>query len=302
MIAQLSAALRRLAHGDPAAARLLGPAARPSWPFGTLAAILAFFAVLALALALAAGELARDWTGEAGNGATLQIIGDPGGMEDQARAALEVLRTTPGVLSVRMIDVEEQRALLEPWIGAGAAMDGVPLPLLIAIEVDRAAFDGGALAARLAADAPGAVFDDHAAWRVPLVTEAEGLRVFAWAALGLIALAFLAASTLATRAAANAGGRDIRTLLRVGAHDRFIAGAFKHRFSRAALIGAVLGTAAGTGLVALLPASGEAGFFLIGIGLEGRELALPLAVPVAALVIARAATARAVRRALRSTG
>lgn len=63
---------------------------------GVAAAILTFFAALALALALAAGRLADQWQGDLADTATLQILADAADMEAQARAALEVLRTTPG--------------------------------------------------------------------------------------------------------------------------------------------------------------------------------------------------------------
>jgi cell division transport system permease protein len=283
-----------------AAERLVAPAAvRPMRTAGMLAAILAFFAVMAIALGLAAGRLVATWDAGLAGSATLQVIGEEPEVEAQARAALDVLRTTAGVRSVRMVEVDEQRGLLEPWIGAGVALDGLPLPLLIAIETDNAALDRADLAARLAAAAPGAVFDDHAAWLAPLAAGAERLRAFAWASLGLLALAWLAGAGLAARASVAASARDIGILRQVGARDRFIAGAFTRRFALRALVGAAVGTAAATGLLAQLPTASEPGFFLIGIGLAGWELALPLAVPPAALATAWLATARAVRRELR---
>jgi cell division transport system permease protein len=293
------ASLGRLFGVGPAG-RLLPPAAaRPLRPAGVLAAILAFLAVLAMALALAAGRLVATWDAGMSDSATLQIIGDEPVVEAQARAALEVLRTTPGVRSVRMIEVDEQRALLEPWLGAGVALDGVPLPLLIAIDVDYATLDRADLAVRIGNAAPGAVFDDHAAWRVPLVVTAERLRAFAWGCVGLIAIAFLAAAGLAARAALAAFAADIRTLRLVGARDRFIAAALTRRYARRALAGAAVGAAAGIGLVSVLPVAREPGFFLVGIGLRGWQLALPAVVPLGALVLAWLATAGAVRRELR---
>lgn len=302
MSARLPAGLRRLIHGDPSAERLLAPAAHPSRSLAGLAALLAFFAVLLIALGLAAGRLAERWDGELGGSATLQIIGDEPEMEAQARAALEVLRVSPGVLSVRVVEVAEQRALIEPWLGAGVALDALPLPLMIEVELDHDTLDAPALARQLAIAAPGTIFDDHAAWRLPLVVSAERLAVFAWVCLGLIALAFLSVCGLAARGSVATSGRDLRTLQLVGARDRFIAGIFTRRFALHALVGAGLGTAAGMGLVALLPKASETGFFLIGIGMEGWWQALPLAVPVVAVLLVRLATGRAVRRALRRAG
>jgi cell division transport system permease protein len=266
---------------------------------GSLAAILAFFAVVVLALAFAAGRLAESWSGELSQNATLQIFTDATDFEDQARAALNVLRTTPGVRSVRMIEVEEQRDLLEPWLGPEAALDGLPLPLLIDVGLNPEEFDRESLELRLAAEAPGAIFDDHSAWRAPLVVTAERLRVFALACLGLLALCVAAALSLAAHAAIAASGQVIETLRLVGARDAYVARAFTRRFTLHAGIGALLGTLLGLGLLASLPKASEPGFFLVGIGLVGWDWLWTLAVPVAVAGIAWLATARAVRRHLR---
>lgn len=287
------------AGGGAAPDRLVPPGAQSGRSVGALSAILAFFAVMVLALALAAGRLAESWAGELSGSATLQIFSDGPDVEAQARAALNVLRTTPGVRSVRMVEVDEQRALLEPWLGPEIALDGLPLPLLIDVGLDPAEFDRESLELRLAAEAPGAEFDDHSAWRGPLVVTAERLRIFALACLGLLAVCFAAALGLAAHAAIAASGQVIQTLRLVGARDSYVAAAFTRRFALQAGIGAVIGTLLGLGLLAVLPQASEPGFFLVGIGLQGWHWLLPPLVPVAAAGIAWLATAGAVRRNLR---
>jgi cell division transport system permease protein len=288
-----------LPGGAAASDRIVPPGAQSARSVGVLAAILAFFAIVVLALAFAAGRLAESWSGELSQSATLQIFTDATDFEDQARAALNVLRTTPGVRSVRMIEVEEQRDLLEPWLGPEAALDGLPLPLLIDVVLNLEEFDRERLELRHAAVAPGAIFDDHSAWRAPLVVTAERLRVFALACLGLLALCVAAALSLAAHAAIAASGQVIETLRLVGARDAYVARAFTRRFTLHAGIGALLGTLLGLGLLALLPKASEPGFFLVGIGLTGWDWLWTLAVPVAVAGIAWLATARAVRRHLR---
>jgi cell division transport system permease protein len=293
-------ALGRLAliGGDRAAAGLL-PRARGAVPVGLVAALMAFLAVLALALALAAGRLAASWQGELAAAATLQVFAPESRIEEQARAALEVLRTTAGVRSVRMVDLAEQERLLEPWLGPDIPIESLPVPLMIEIETDRAALDQAALIERLRAEAPGAVYDDHAAWRAPLIATAERLRLFAAACLGLLALTLTAVLGLAAQAAVAANAGAIATLRLVGARDGFICGAVTRRLTLGALAGALVGTAAGLGLVALLPPGSEQGFFLVGIGLVGWHWLLPLAIPPAAATIAWAAGATAARLGLR---
>jgi cell division transport system permease protein len=266
---------------------------------GFVAAVLAFIAVLAIALGFAAGRLAADWSGELAEVATLQVYAPDADIEEQARAALNVLRTTPGVRSVRMLDLAEQERLLEPWLGPDIPIESLPLPLMIEVAADRQALDQDALALRLEAEAPGAVFDDHAAWREPLVAAAERLRAFAFGLLGLVAVVYVAVLALASRAAVAANGRAIRTLRLVGARDGFISRAFTRRFLLATAAGAAVGTALGVVLVALLPKASEQGFFLVGIGLGGPALALPLLVAPAAVVVAWVVAAATTRRGLR---
>ena len=79
-----------------------------------------------------------------------------------------------------------QRALLEPWFGPDLPLDALPIPRLIAITEDGAGYDGEGLRLRLAAEAPGAVLDDHTRWRRPLTAAAEWLRFFGLASVVLI--------------------------------------------------------------------------------------------------------------------
>lgn len=292
-------ALGRLLRGNPGADRVVPRGAQAAVSVGFLTAVMAFFAVLALALALASGRLADTWSGELSRDATLQVFAPQDEVEAQARAALNVLRTTPGIVSVRVVTLEEQKALLEPWLGPGFAVETLPLPLMIEVTTDRTALNQRSLALRLSAEAPGAVFDDHAAWRQPLVTTATRLRIFALCCLGLTLLALAAVIGLAARAAVAANGQVIQTLRLIGARDAYIADAFTRRLTLRAFTGAVIGGALGLGLLAGLPQADEQGFFLVGLGLRGWHWALPLLVPIIAALVAFAVTRWSTRARLR---
>ncbi len=286
-------------RADPAADRLLPRGTLSAVSAGFVVAVTAFFAVMVLALALAAGRLATTWAGEIADTATLQVIAPDDQIEAQARAALDVLKTTPGVRSVRMVDFSEQEKLLEPWLGADIPLESLPLPLLIEVSTDRDALNEASLEARLAAEAPGSVFDDHAAWRRPLVTTAERVRLFAFGCLGLLAVGLVAALGLAAQAAVASGAPVIRTLRLVGARDDYIARVFTRRLVVRAVIAASVGTAGAMLLLGMLPRSSEEGFFLVGIGLVGWTWVLPLLIPLAAGALAWLAMRQAARRGFR---
>lgn len=290
----------RLLRGDAPVDRLVPREAHGGPAPAFLAGALAFLGVLALALALSTGRLAGEWRVGAADEATVMILAPETEMEAQARAALDVLRAADGVVAVRTVPLEEQVALLEPWLGAQVAGDALPLPLLIAVTADRSALDPGALRLALAEGAPGAVFDDHDGWRLPLARAAERTRFFAFAALGLLALSLAAVAALAAGAATRANGPIIRTLRQLGARDGHIARAFTRRQGVLALGGACAGAAVALALLALLPAESEPGFFLSAIGpARWTDWAVLPAVPLAAAVIAWAAARGAVRRGLR---
>ena len=83
------------------------------------------------------------------------------------RAALNVLKTTPGIVSVRVVTLEARRRCFEPLGSADLRGREPALPLMIEVTVDRDRLNQDSLGLRLSAEAPGAVFDDHSAWRQP---------------------------------------------------------------------------------------------------------------------------------------
>ncbi|MBZ4023787.1 cell division protein FtsX [Rhodobacter sp. TJ_12] len=263
------------------------------------AAAMAFLAVFALALSLASGRLADRWADALARSATIRISAPPEQMEVQTRAVLDALATTPGVQSYRPLEDDEMRDLLDPWFGPDLPVEALPLPQLVELVETEQGVDAEGLRLRLAAEAPGAVFDDHTRWRRPLVAAAEKLRWLGWLSLVLIGGAMAGMITLAAQAALAANGQVIRTLRLVGAQDAFIARAFVRRFTQRGFMGAALGTGFGMGAVALLPAADAAGGFLTGLGFTGTGWLWPLALPVLAAVVAYGATRAAALRMLK---
>jgi cell division transport system permease protein len=212
---------------------------------------------------------------------------------------LTVLEQTPGVESARAMTDAEQRALLEPWFGPDLPVEDLPIPRLIEITEAPGGYDATGLRQRLAAEAPGAVLDDHTRWREPLAEAAGRLRLLGWVSLGLIAGAMAALITLAAQAALSANAPVIRVLRLVGARDAYIARAFVRRFTMRALVGAAGGAAVGMACVALLPGTSAAASFLTGLGFSGAGWLLPLLIPPLAALVAFAATRNAAYRTLR---
>ncbi len=263
------------------------------------AAAMAFLAVFALALSLAAGRLADRWAEELARSATLRISAPVDQMATQTEAALRVLRQTPGVASARALTDEEQAALLAPWFGADLPIAQLPVPRLIEVIETAQGYDAQGLRLRLAAEVPGAVLDDHTRWRRPLVEAAGTLRRLGLFSILLITGAMAAMITLAANAALAANGQVIGVLRLVGAQDSYIARAFVRRFTVRAFIGAAVGTVLGVLGVSLLPSASEEGGFLTGLGFQGLGWVAPLAIPILGAVVGFVATRYAATRVLK---
>lgn len=290
--------LARLLHPGPADS-VVPPSGHTAWLTSFTAGAMTFLAVFALALSLASGRLAERWAGALERTATVRLSAAADQIDQQTKSVLALLATTPGIASARALTDDEQRKLLEPWFGPGLPVEALPLPRLIEVTEDGNGYDAEGLRQRLAAEAPGAVFDDHTRWREPLAVAASRLRLLGWLAIGLIGLTMAAMITLAANASLAANAQVIGVLRLVGARDSYIARAFVRRFTLRAILGAGAGALLGMLGVAILPSADAAGAFLTGLGFQGAGWFLPLILPPLAGFVAFAATRAAAFRKLR---
>lgn len=279
--------------------RIVPPAASTVRLTAFTSAVMAFLSVFALALSLATGRLAHRWSQELAQTSTIRISAPSDQIELQIQAVEHVLSTTPGVGSARVLTEQEQRQLLEPWFGSDLPLDGLPFPILVEVIEERHGIDADGLRQRLAAEAPGAILDDHTRWRRPLVQAADRVRGLGLISLLLIVAATAAMITLAAQASLAANSRVIGVLRLVGAQDTYIARAFVRRLTLRTLAGATAGTAGGMIAITLLPEMDAAGSFLTGLGFRGWHWAWPLLVPPIAALTAFLATRSAASRMLK---
>lgn len=284
--------------GDAQADRVVPPTGFTARLTVFASGAMAFLAVFALALSLATGRLAQQWGDALAQSATIRVSAPDGQVDQQVLAVMEVLQTTPGVADARVLTDDEQRALLEPWFGPDLPLDTLPVPRLIEVTEAGDGFDPDGLRQRLAGEAPGAILDDHARWREPLVRAAGRLRLLGGVSIALIAMTTAAMITLAAQAALAANNQVIHVLRLVGARDSYIAGAFVRRFTLRALIGAAAGMVIGLVAILFLPSADVGGGFLTGLGFRGWHWLLPLLIPPLAALVAFVATRHAANRTL----
>ena len=215
---------------------------------------------------------------------------------------LALLRQTPGILSVHLLESAETARLLEPWLGP-VPLGELPVPRLIDLRIDlNSATDLAALRRQLASVVPDSRLDDHRRWPQGMHAAARRIEGILLGGITIALLLIAGAAVFAARAALVVHRSVVELTHTLGAADADIAGAFAVRSLRLGLLGGVIGAFAalftvlalsGAGSIVQLPApiavNGVADWRVWG-GLTGI-------VPVAGL-IAMASACVAVRRRL----
>ncbi|KZD12718.1 cell division protein FtsX [Oceanibaculum pacificum] len=276
-----------------------------------IVAVMVFLAVLAVAGLLAAQNVVGRWQWALSGTLTVQV---PPPTDAKTAATLEgrigqivdLLRRTPGIASATPLSEPETRALLEPWLGAGTAIEELPLPRLIDVTlIPNAGVDFAALEGRLAALAPGATLDDHGRWLGDLVRLAQSVEAVAAAIVALVALAAVAAVVFAVRTGLAIHREVIDVLHLIGARDSYIAREFARQAFTLSLLGALLGALLAGGALAVLQRMGQgldgapapmAG--MLSLGLEMADWILLATVPLVAILLSVITARLSVIRAL----
>src|SRR5204863_388767 len=159
--------------------------------------------------------------------------------------SLALLRQTPGIAELRLLDQAETARLLEPWLGPAAAPATLPIPRLLDIRTESgAAIDITDLRQKLAAITPGAQLEDH---RPALALHRRAAtRAAILIALGIAAVAVFAVvlTVVATnlRLALHRGAVELLHL--IGAGDADLAWPVQLAALRQGLVGGAIGAAA----------------------------------------------------------
>jgi cell division transport system permease protein len=274
-------------------------------PLIVVMAILCFLACLAGVGAHIAYTQAERWTDSLRGSMTARVIDAPASDSGAtARRAAEAASALAGVIEARVIERDEAAKLLEPWFGAEALPDDLPVPVLIAIDVDPAAgVSAQDVAAALESVGAAATVDDHARWSQDVRRAADLARGLAFGVLALLAAAAGAAIAFAARAGFQARRDIVEVLHLMGARDDFIAAEFERRFLaigvRAGTLGAVM---AGGSVYALAYAAQQPearAWLLPQAAISPLDWAILLAAPLLAGFVAMTTARAAVMSALR---
>ena len=207
--------------------------------------IMCFLACLTAGAWYMMNQSADAWLKDIASEVTIQIEPRDGVNADQTAADVAgLLRREPGFTSVNVLSLEQSGALLEPWLGSSDAWKTLPVPRLIAVEMDRSASpDLESVKAKLAKGFKGVSLDDHRQWQRQIRTVTRSFALGGLAILLLVGAATMAIIISATKSSMASNREIVEVLHFVGATDKFIAREFEKHFLRlgirAGLVGAV---------------------------------------------------------------
>jgi cell division transport system permease protein len=226
------------------ASQIVPPASVSGHALTVVIAIMTFLACLTLGAVYMVNQSASAWVNDIASEITVEL--DPvntADIEKQMTLVSLFLAKQKGITRVKPLSAEDSIRLLEPWLGQNQALSALPIPRLIAVEIDRSnPPDIGVIKAALTQNFEGVTLDDHRRWQAEIKMLTRSAALAGLAVLGLVAAATIAIIVSATRSAMASNREIIEVLHFVGANERFISREFERHFLglgvRAGLAGA----------------------------------------------------------------
>ena len=206
--------------------------------------IMTFLACLTAGGVYMVNQSANAWVDDIASEMTVEIDPiDTANIEKKMTLVSLFLAKQKGVTRVKPLTAEDSAKLLEPWLGSTAALSALPVPRLIAVEIDRSnPPDIDLIKSALSRNFEGVTLDDHRRWQAEIRLITRSTALGGLAVLGLVAAATIAVIVSATRSAMASNREIIEVLHFVGANERFISAEFSRHFLglgvRASLAGA----------------------------------------------------------------
>jgi cell division transport system permease protein len=208
-------------------------------------AIMTFLACLTAGAVYMVNRSAQAWVNDITSEITVEL--DPVNIADIEQKMTLVslfLAKQKGITQVKPLTAEDSAKLLEPWLGESTALSALPIPRLIAVEIDRSnPPDIELIKEALSQNFEGVTLDDHRRWQAEIKTLTRSAALGGLAVLGLVAAATIAVIVSATRSTMATNREIIEVLHFVGANELFISREFERHFLglgiRAGLVGAI---------------------------------------------------------------
>ena len=235
----------RKTKSEPSSTPVVPPDSVTGRSLTLVVSIMCFLACLTAGAVYMINESANAWLKDIAAEVTAQV--EPRDGMDIDKTVLEAetfLRNHKGVSRANALSLADSSKLLEPWLGQSDALAALPVPRLIAIEIDRNDPPNiEELRSELVKQFPSASLDDHRRWQQQIRTITRSFALGGLAILLLVGAATTAIIVSATKSAMASNREIVEVPHFVGATDRFIAREFERHFLRlgvrAGIVGAI---------------------------------------------------------------
>ena len=217
--------------------------------------IMSFLACLTAGMVYMVNQSANAWFNDIASEVTVQVSPREGvDMEQRLAKVATVLQRQVGIVGVRPFTLAESSALLEPWLGTGDTLSALPVPRLIAIEIDRSSPpDFSNVRQKLSARFKGVLLDDHRHWQAQIRSLTRSVALGGLGILILVATATIAVIVSAARSAMASNHEIVEVLHFVGAQRKFIASEFERHFLALGIRSGLLGALSAAALFVFAP-------------------------------------------------
>ena len=200
----------------------------------------------------------------------------------------EMLQKNPAVKSFEALQEKEIKKLVSPWLGEDFSLEDIPLPGLIAVELNVSSPEAlEKLTGSIKKLSPTARVDTHREWLQDILRFTGTLQWIALFVALIVALTTVTAISSGVKSRMAVHKDQVEILHLIGASDKYIARQFQWHAIIIALLGSILGTAAGLGMATfILLLSGQSGTSLIPqISLDSTSMLIFIFLPVIASII-----------------
>lgn len=208
--------------------------------------LMIFIASLTLAGGLTAYRALSHWKANVSGAMTVQIpvvdvkgeAKNPENLALEIEQTLTVLRTSPGILGAKVLEEDQMRRLMTPWLGEQADVENLPLPKVIDVSVDtNNPPQTDLIKSELADQVPSAVLDTHRVWLDSLITMAKGFMKLTIFILGLLILTTAFTVIYSAKTSLSVHKKVVRLVHMMGANDFYIAWQYAVRVFKLTFLG-----------------------------------------------------------------
>jgi len=212
------------------------------WVVGTMV----YVAVLSAAGALFAQSVSQRWALSLTGVVTVQVSAakQPVDVENTVTrlgAVLDILRATPGIGHLAILDRKSSLALLQPWLGQELA-EKIDLPIMIDLRIPGSTtLDLDGLRQRLQRRAPGTIVDDHGLWLSRVAALTAAVERGGWLIVLSVGVVAAVSVILDVLSGLSVNGEIVELLHLMGARDGYVARRFQGYVLAVALPASIIG-------------------------------------------------------------